>query len=136
LPVTSKVFLSNFILNFQLENQQKLSPYIGAGIGAAVMDIKNADSTQTSPLEVGINHFNSNPNSSDTAFAAQLKFGTTYQITQHISAFFEYRWLYTASSQYLFGSTVYTTHGETAPWKVNLGSQQYNMGLIGMRYSA
>jgi hypothetical protein len=48
---------------------------VGAGIGAGVLSISDADSLQVSPREPGINHYNSNRNSSDVTFAAQVKAG-------------------------------------------------------------
>jgi hypothetical protein len=42
-------------------------------------------------------------------------------------------YLYVASTQYLFGSTVYPAHAETSNWQVNFGPQTSNMGSIGIR---
>ncbi|MGV3739777.1 MAG: hypothetical protein ACO1N3_00585 [Gammaproteobacteria bacterium] len=84
---------------------------------------------------VGINHYNSNANSTDTTFAAQAKAGLSFDLTNHISIFGEYRWLYFSNSSYTFGSTVYPTHVATSSWVVNLASQNYNLGAAGIRVS-
>lgn len=49
----------------------KVFPYIGVGAGVAFVSIKGLDSAN--PSEPGINHFNSDPDASDSAFAMQLK---------------------------------------------------------------
>ncbi|MFJ1269700.1 outer membrane protein [Legionella lytica] len=134
-PVNTGVFLINAVANIHLANQAIFYPYVGAGIGAGVLSIADADSLQVSPREPGINHYNSNRNSSNTTFAAQVKAGLSAQLTSHIDIFGEYRWLYLASSHYTFGSTVYPTHAATSSWLVKFGSQNYNLGAVGLRYS-
>lgn len=134
-PVNTGVFLINAVANINLANQSIFHPYVGAGIGAGVLSISDADSLQVSPLEADINHYNSNRNSSDATFAAQVKAGLSAHITANIDIFGEYRWLYLASSNYTFGSTVYPTHAETSSWLVKFGSQNYNLGSVGLRYS-
>lgn len=61
------------VLNFNSANYVSWHPYIGAGIGAAILSISNANSLQTSPPEAGVNHYNSNPNDKVGAFAVQAK---------------------------------------------------------------
>lgn len=134
-PTTTGVFLINAIANFDVVNQQRLHPYVGAGFGAAVLSITNANSTQVAPAEVGVNHYNSDTNSTDTTFAGQVKAGLSFDLTKHISVFGEYRWLYLSDSSYTFGSTVYPDHAATSSWLVKLGSQNYNLGAAGIRFS-
>lgn len=133
-PMQSGVGLVNAVMNFTLNNYPQWQPYVGGGIGAAVVSITNAIGTQTSPAEVGINHFNSDPSHSDTAFAAQGKAGLSYQWTPNLSIFGEYRYLYLSATTFMMGSTSYATHAETGPWTVKLGSQSYNLGSAGIRY--
>lgn len=134
-PINTGVFLVNAIANLNLASQPRFNPYVGAGIGAAVLSISNANSTQVAPPEVGVNHYNSNTSSSDAAFAAQVKAGLSVHLTPNIDMFGEYRWLYLSSSNYTFGSTVYPTHVATSSWLVKFGSQNYNLGAVGIRYS-
>lgn len=126
------VFLANSVWVFK--SPYKIDPYFGAGIGAAILSFSNANSVQVSPAEPGINHFNSNPNASSWAFAAQAKAGLRFNLSEHGRLFAEYRFLYLSSTDYTFGSTVYPTHIPTTKWKVNFASMHYNMGAIGFEY--
>jgi opacity protein-like surface antigen len=134
-PMSTGVFLANTILNFNSNSYAKLRPYVGAGIGAAVLSISNADSLQLAPMEPGVNHYNGNPNDKAAAFAAQTKVGLNYVFNDHLSVFAEYRWLYISDTNLTFGSTVYSTHAPTSSWNANLGSQNYNMGAGGIRFT-
>lgn len=134
-PMTSGVFLVNAVLNFNSANYNQWHPYVGAGIGGAVLSIENADALQVSPVEAGVNHYNGNPNAKTSAFAAQVKLGLRYEFSEHTSLFAEYRWLYLASSDFHFGSTMYPGHAATSSWLVNLGAQNYNLGAAGIRFS-
>lgn len=121
------------VLNFN--SNSWLRPYIGGGIGGAVLSISNAEALQVSPLEAGVNHYNTNTHDKDATFAGQIKVGSTFTVSQHVSIFAEYRWLYLAPSTYTFGSTVYPEHAATSAWRVDMGSQNYNMGTAGIRYT-
>lgn len=132
-PMSAGVFLINSVLNFN--SNSWLRPYIGGGIGGAVLSISNARALQISPLEIGINHYNSSRSDKDATFAGQIKLGSNFAVNQHVSVFAEYRWLYLAPSSYTMGSTVNPIHAATSAWKINLGSQNYNMGTAGIRYT-
>jgi len=134
-PMNIRVFLINGVLDFNLAHHPRFHPYVGLGFGTAIVSVVEAISTQTQPPEVGINHYNSETNSVATTFAAQPKLGLRFDITKHISAFAEYRFLYLANTNYTFGSTVYATHVPTAPWLVRMGPNYYNFGAIGLEYS-
>lgn len=134
-PMSTGVFLANTVLNFNLANYARWRPYVGAGIGAAVASISQADSLQITPLEVDVNHYNGNPSDTVAAFAAQTKIGLNFAFSEHLSAFAEYRWLYIANTNYTFGSTVYPTHTPTSSWNANIGSQYYNLGAGGIRFT-
>lgn len=132
-PMHAGVFLGNAILNFN-PAQSIWHPYVGAGIGGAVISISNAGATQVSPPEVGVNHFNSNPHDKVSTFAGQIKAGLNFDVSKNASVFVEYRGLYVGDTDYTFGSTVYPGHAPTSSWRVNLDSQYYNMGAIGVHY--
>lgn len=134
-PTETGVFLINAVANLNLPSQPMVRPYVGAGIGAGIVSISDAESIQVSPVEAGVNHYNSNPSSLDAAFAAQVKAGLSFHLTQNLDLFGEYRWLYLSSTNHTFGSTVYTGHAATSSWAVKFGSQDYNLGSVGLRYS-
>ena len=133
-PLKTGVFLTNAVLNF-VPDQCRWHPYVAAGIGTAFLSISNAISTQIAPVEPGINQFNSNPNATDTTFAAQGKVGLDYEISPHLSLFAEYRGLYLANSGFTFGSTVYPTHNVTTNWHLELGDKYYNLGAVGLHFT-
>lgn len=133
-PMHAGVFLGNAILNFN-PSQSIWHPYVGAGIGAAVVSISSASALQVSPPEVGVNHFNSNTRDKESTFAGQIKAGLNFDVSKNASIFVEYRGLYLADTDYTFGSTVYPGHAPTSSWRVNLDSQYYNMGAIGVHYT-
>ncbi len=133
-PMKRNVFLANAVLNFNYPCLPA-HPYIGFGIGSAILRISDATSLQIDPPEVDINHYNGNPNDAYSTFAGQIKLGFTYDIYPCISLFAEYRWLYLANTHFVFGSTNYPSHAATSSWQVNLDPQGYNLGSIGVRYN-
>ncbi len=134
-PMNNAVLLANVVLSFPT-SYQTITPYIGGGIGAARISIKGADSTQTHPLEVGINHFNSGANSSSWGFAAQAKAGVRVALGSNAYVFAEYRYLFVDTTDQTFGSTVYPTHVATTNWAVRFNdmSHQLAVGGIGFRF--
>jgi opacity protein-like surface antigen len=133
-PLHTGVFLVNAILNANHFNFGKFHPYVGVGAGAAVISITGANSTQKTPAEPGINHYNSGTSDTSLVFAAQPKMGVSFNLSQNTNMFVEYRFLYLSASDFTFGSTVYPTHVATSNWDVKMGSQYYNMGTIGIQY--
>ena len=133
-PMHTSVFFVNAVLNTNPVESSHIHPYVGAGVGSALISISGADSTQTIPQELNINHYNSEPNDSTTAFAAQSKFGVSYHSSDNTTIFIEYRFLYLSATDFTFGSAVYPTHVVTSNWDVKVGSQYYNMGTIGLQY--
>lgn len=132
-PMNNGVFLANAVLNFN-HADSKVHPYVGAGLGTAIVSITGATSTQTTPDEPGVNHYNSDPDASDWTFAAQSKIGVRYDVSEHSNVFAEYRFLYLAPTYYTFGATQYPTHSATTDWDVNMGSMYYNMVTVGIQY--
>jgi opacity protein-like surface antigen len=133
-PMDAGIFLANAVLGFNSANCG-FQPYVGAGIGAALISITHAQAIQIAPPEIGVNHYNSNPNDTEATFAGQVKVGAGYSFTPHISIFAEYRWLYLGPSNYTFGSTVFPGHAATSSWRVELDAQNYNTGAAGIRYT-
>ena len=131
-PLHTGVFLVNAVLKANHANAGKFHPYLGVGAGAAVLSITGATSTQNTPAEPGLNHYNSRTGDTHLAFAAQPKIGVSFDLNQNTNMFVEYRFLYL--SAFAFGSTVYPTHVPTSAWNVSIGSQYYNMGTIGIQY--
>jgi opacity protein-like surface antigen len=133
-PMNTGVFLANIIFNFKSDNGCRFYPYLAGGVGFSTISISGANSSQINPAEPGINHFNSNTNSSSATFAAQAKAGLGFDVTTHWKFFAEYRYLYLSSSNYTFGSTQYPTHAQTTNWNAHINSMSYNMGALGIDY--
>lgn len=133
-PTRRTAFLANAVLNVNTPCLA-IHPYVGFGIGNAIVRISDADSTQLSPPEAGVNHYNANTSDTNSTFAGQIKLGLGYDITKCITLFAEYRWLYLANTHFVFGSTVYPDHAVTSNWIVKLDAQRYNLGSVGIRYN-
>lgn len=131
----SGVFLLNNVFTFNNPCWMGFHPYVGVGIGGATLTASGADSLQVSPLEAGVNHFNTETSANDSAFAAQVKVGLSYDITPCVALFAEYRYLYIGPTSYTFGSTVYPNHAPTSPWLVNVDGMNYNLGAVGINVS-
>lgn len=134
-PTKTSVFLTNFVLNFNLGTQYQYQPYIGVGFGAAIHSITNAVSEQTAPAEPGVNHYNGGPSDTKATFAAQTKLGFNYQLMDKLKIFAEYKLLYLSNSNFKFGSTDYPGHNATSTWLVDLGAHYNNMASIGINYT-
>lgn len=133
-PKHAGVFLVNALLNINHSQLGQFKPYVGVGVGTAVISVSGANSTQTMPQELGVNHYNSGSSDTSTAFAAQPKIGVSFNLNQHTTMLLEYRFLYLSATDYTFGSTVYSTHVPTSNWDVKIGAQYYNMGTMGIQY--
>ncbi|MFA5489200.1 MAG: outer membrane beta-barrel protein [Candidimonas sp.] len=134
IPMTTGVLLANAVFTMQTPYSDTVFPYLGVGAGIASISIKGSDSAN--PSEPGINHFNSDPDASASAFALQLKAGLKAQMNKHLSLFAEYRYLSINSTNYTFGATDYPgVHLPTKPWNVSLGRQHYNLFAVGLQYA-
>ena len=109
--------------------------YVGGGVGSAFMSVHGASSLQVAPVENGVDHFNSGTNSSCWSFATQAKAGARFALTNHVSLFAEYRFLYLGSTEYTFGSTQYPTHAPTTPWNVHLGGIAEHLAVGGIQFN-
>lgn len=134
-PTKINVLLTNAIINLNSCHLGAFHPYVGLGIGGAFTRITNATATQIAPSEPDVNHYNGNPSDHDSTFAAQAKLGVNMSLTQNISVFLEYQYLYLGSTSYVFGSTVYPTHPATSPWQVEMDPQHFNTGTLGVLFS-
>jgi len=134
LPQKTGVFLVNAVLNSDNTAFGRFRPYVGVGIGSAVVSVSGASSIQISPPEPGLNHFNAHTSDTDVAFAAQPKIGVHFDVNPRTNVFVEYRYLYLSSTHYTFGSTVVAGHAATSPWLATTKSQSYNMGTIGIQF--
>lgn len=133
IPMRTNLLLANAVFTIQTPYSNKIFPYVGVGAGAAFVSIKGSDSAN--PSEPGINHFNSDPDASSTAFAMQIKAGVKGEIYKNLYLFTEYRYVSINATSYDFGATDYPgVHLPTAPWRVNLGRQQYNFVVAGLQY--
>ncbi|MCS5707914.1 outer membrane beta-barrel protein [Candidatus Berkiella cookevillensis] len=132
-PMKKSVFLVNAVLSFKKANLP-IHPYIGFGIGNAITKISDAYAMQINPPEADVNHYNTSISDTKSTFAGQLKLGLNYDINKYLSLFGEYRWLYLASTDFLFGSTLFLNHVETSSWQVKLDAQKYNLGSVGIRF--
>lgn len=133
VPIKAGVLLANAVFTFDTPYSDSIRPYVGVGAGVASVSIKGSDSAN--PSEPGINHFNSDPDASDTAFAMQLKAGLKADINKKLSLFTEYRHLSINATRYTFGATDYPgLHLPTATWRVDMGRQKYNVFVAGLQY--
>lgn len=89
LPMTVGVALANAVFTVQTPWSSKIFPYLGVGAGVARLSIQGANSTN--PSEPGINHFDSGPDASATAFALQFKAGVKGEVAKNLLLFAEYR---------------------------------------------
>ncbi|MBA3958292.1 MAG: outer membrane beta-barrel protein [Parachlamydiaceae bacterium] len=128
------VLMVNALVSFNSSCMYGFTPYVGGGIGAARISLKDADSLQVSPPEPGINHFNSRRDDSCWAFAAQAKAGLRYNFCGGWHVFGEYRYLFVDNSNYVFGSTVYPAHVPTSPWNVKLHNTNHNAFVAGIQF--
>lgn len=130
-PMNSAVFLANLVLSFPT-SFYGVTPYIGGGIGTALVDIDGAKSLQVEPSEGDLNHFNSGPDSSAWTFAAQIKAGVRLPLGSNAYLFGEYRYLYIGSTDQTFGPTVEPTHVQTSAWTQKFGETSYHLGTAGI----
>jgi opacity protein-like surface antigen len=129
--IRNSVYLANMVLSFPTLHPG-MTPYIGGGIGGARVSVSGANSLQIAPPEAGVNHFNSNTDSSVWTFAAQAKVGVRVALGAHAYVFGEYRYLYVGSNDQIFGNTVYPDHAATTAWTVRFDDASYHLGTVGI----
>ena len=129
--MTVGVVLANAVLTVQTPWSSRIFPDLGVGAGVARRSIQGANSTN--PREPGINHFDSWPDASATAFALQFKAGVKGEVARNLLLFAEYRHLSINPTQYTFGETL-PPHLPTDPWTVSLGRQSYNLFVAGLQF--
>lgn len=131
LPTDTSVVLANAVLGFKTP-YKSITPYIGGGVGAAYVTVTGATSTQLNPAEPGINHFNSEEDSSVLTAAGQLKAGIRMDLSESAYLFGEYRYLYIGAHDQTFGSTFDPGHSPTSPWTVSYDGTSYNLATLGL----
>lgn len=133
VPTKVGLLLANAVFTFETPYSQRFAPYLGIGAGVARVSVKGSDSYN--PMEPGINHFNSDPDASDSAFAIQLRAGFKMQLSKRVKIFTEYRYLSINSTRYTFGATDYPgLHLPTNDWRVDMGRQKFNLFVAGLQY--
>lgn len=133
IPMTSTAIMAGTVVTLRSPYSQRLLPYLGLGAGIARTSIEGSDSAN--PSEPGINHFNSDPDASDSAFALQARVGVSGEVHERLTLFAEYRHLSIAATRYRFGATDYPgEHPPTEEWDVDLGRQKFDLLLLGLRY--
>ncbi len=132
-PMNNAVFLANMVVSFPT-SYPGVTPYIGGGIGGALVTIDGAKSLQTNPSEGDLNHYNSGPDSSGWTFAAQAKAGVRVAIGRNAYVFGEYRYLYVGDVDQTFGSTVYASHVPTTAWTVCFDATSYHLATAGIGF--
>lgn len=132
--MSSTVLLGNLVVGFPTR-YSGVTPYVGAGIGIAQVDITNATSTQINPAEAGVNHFNSGTDSSAWTFASQIKAGVRVALGSDAYVFGEYRYLYVGATDQNFGPTVYPAHVPTTDWSVRFDGTSYHFLAAGIGLS-
>ena len=145
MKMNAGIFMANMVFTYDTGSMFK--PYVGGGLGFAVINMNSASSFQTSPsanpnFEMSggvngtpVNHFNSNTSAYDVGFASQVKLGLRADLDKNWSAFVEYRYLHINSTEYTFGSTVYPDHSATDNWNYKSGSMDFNNALAGVEYA-
>lgn len=131
LPTSTSVLLANAVMGFETP-YHGITPYVGGGIGAAYLSVRDATSKQLNPAEPGINHFNSESDSGALTAAAQLKAGVRMALTENTYLFGEYRYLYIGAHDQTFGQTEAAGHASTSPWTVSYDGTAYNLGTVGL----
>jgi opacity protein-like surface antigen len=129
--IRNSVYLASMVLSFPTVHPG-VTPYIGGGIGGARVSVSDANSLQTAPPELGVNHFNSGTDSSVWTFAAQAKAGVRVALGRNVYLFGEYRYLYVGSADQIFGNTVYPFHAPTTAWTVRFDDTSYHLGTAGI----
>ncbi|WP_428681687.1 hypothetical protein [Reyranella sp.] len=104
LPMTVGVVLANAVFTVRMPWSSRIFRYLGVGAGVARISIQGANSTN--PGEPGINHFDSGPDASATAFAMQFKARLKGEVARNLLLFGEYRHLTINSTQYTLGQTL------------------------------
>lgn len=132
----------NGVLSY--DRGSRVKPYVGVGVGLAVIQMKNGVSYQTSPLNgssafeidpvsgADVNHYNSQPDASDVALAMQVKTGVRGNLTSRVSAFVEYRLIHVDESTFTFGSTSYAGHSPTDHWSLTSGASNLHHAVVGL----
>lgn len=142
MQMRAHLIMANAVLGYQLSD--RFEPYVGGGVGAAVVGMRRAVSYQTNPFgpieqttdtHEDVNHFNSDPNETRLTFAYLAKAGLQMRLTGQISSFIEYRFIHMNGADFEFGATQYTGHATTDRWSVHSGGMGVHAAIAGLRLS-
>jgi len=78
---------------YDFKNSSAFQPYVGAGIGLAVIDINDLRASDWDADEPAVNV-------DDTVFAYQIMIGVAYAINQNIAIDLSYRYLGTSDPEF------------------------------------
>ena len=131
--IHNSVFLASMVLSFPTLHPG-MTPYIGGGIGGARVSVDGANSLQTNPMEAGINHFNSNPDSSVWTFAAQAKAGVRVALGRNAYAFGSIA-ICTSAPAIRFSGRPDPTHAPTTAWTVRFDDTSYHLATAGIGFN-
>lgn len=122
---------TNLTLSYDFST--KISVNGGLGIGFCALKLKEAESFQSSlaPADPGyettndngggiVNHFNSQPNASNSLMFSQLRLGTKIQLINNVALKLDARGMYAGESKFVFGSTKYSDHAPTDHWTYSI----------------
>lgn len=122
---------TNLTLSYDFST--KISVNGGLGIGFCALKLKEAESFQSSPAPADpgyettndngggiVNHFNSQPNASNSLMFSQLRLGTKIQLINNVALKLDTRGMYAGESKFVFGSTKYSDHAPTDHWTYSI----------------
>jgi hypothetical protein len=117
----------------------------GLGIGFSAVKLREAQSFQSSPAPAVpgyettndngggiVNHFNSQPNASNSLMFSQLRLGTKIQLVNKVSLRFDARGMYSGESNFVFGSTKYSDHAPTDNWTYTIDQSLIYIITLGL----
>jgi opacity protein-like surface antigen len=146
-PLDMAVFMPNLVLT--LHTSTRLHPYIGGGVGTAMVPVSGATLyQQSSPFNTGfpngsepnLNHFNTHPDAATWAFAYTARAGFRYDLGRNAYFFGEYKFIGIDPTHFTFGSTtpnggIVTVHNPTQAWNVHFDSLFEHMANAGIGFS-
>lgn len=116
-------------LTLSYDFSTKISVNGGLGIGFSAVKLREAKSFQSSPAPEDpgyettndngggiVNHFNSQPNASNSLMFSQFRLGTKIQLVNKVTLRLDARGIYAGENNFIFGSTKYSDHAPTDNW--------------------
>lgn len=126
-PTKTKIFLARGTLKVHNPNWKTLHPYVGMGLGSALMSLSGMNTQST---EAPVYPLNSEANLSKWVLSFQPKIGMNLDLNQRTSLFIEYRYLYAAQNQLAFNSLFNSSLNSPSA-----NAWHSNMGTVGIKFS-